>query len=303
MDEMQDYDDTELRTLVNIDMAKSIQNLMYRTLQGQIQQATQILPALKNAGNIFMNTLKSVYASKDDPDFITSSAVSTLKQAHAKYREEVNAERQKSSGGIKKDIQELADAAIGKHAKYGADADTRLQTVLRDGIFFGNTALVVISKPPLSLPKLQRAHFSASSIHDGYIVLENQLVLGVHNAGLTDELADLISQRARGITDKGNNSEAARRRALAEIEKFKDEIQQDAEETALSAVQKKYAHLKLTPILTAANKPLHDSGASWYWMLPSQHYTILRRSTISTGEVSGLNLSRWNFASNYGSKQ
>lgn len=234
---------------------KAARNLRFNEAQADLSVILKYLPGFKAALRSISNNLISFKEGLETGD--------VTKKAYIEYLDDTQPDfTARLEEFIQDQYKQVDPIGIGDLTRdslkvYDKDMNQVQQKLLKNGLFAGYLPVIPITRPPLSVPKLERVGYSAEA-YAGYTFVKKQLVLGISR--------NLLAQHTSA--------------------KFKiDDVFKEFQESFL----KKHGKSKYV----AVGQPLSWWEARWVWLISPDELNLFKKCTIVDGTASGLVVSKW----------
>ena len=270
--------DEEIRELVK-DLEFQIKNSQFNNAKATLRVLLSKLNGLKSYNVRLLNTITSVEEGLASEEISLTHAKKELREALDNYRDSVFklldslvVPTQEEQLHAIDDLFKLSRETLFSFEKDRMKVKMALET---RGLVLTTSPVVAITGPLLDVDKLKRNGFKAKTL-EGYPVLLDQTVLGIR----TDTVLDALSGEKKV-------SEGHKSRLPGTTPEQRKEIKQEVLETVLNRMKSQ------RPVVLGDEN--HLIGASWFWIVPSDHLKLWRSCTTSPNTVSSVSVKGWGF--------
>lgn len=239
------------------DIKEAIGQMKLITAASYARTLSLLFPASKKIILNFQNSVKSISDGVQDSELTQRQLRDMAMKDFLTFEADIN---RMMADLVQKNDPLTLDVMRDQLTKFESGENEIKTHLIRNNFFVGYTTIVPITKPRFSTEALIRNGFQAEDF-EYYALLGKQLVCGLKS--------EFIKKRmeASGMT------------AVEVFDNFKE------------TVQARYKGMTLMQL----GKDIPWWDASWCWMIPSRHLNLLKKSTLSGGSNSNLNVQSWGF--------
>lgn len=319
------YDNDKLITIKN-EFISNMKRLAFNNARSNVEAILGIFPGLRpRKGEACINGIVSVKEGLRDSSLSQQEAKDELIKIRTKFLKDLtdflkdesdkgkvisdkDAKKEdapvddgstdvEDEGGLKPMVQETLEEFLAGIKDTLAESQGQIKTysktsvalrgdLLKNNFVFGKAPVLPITKTPLSAQALRDMGFQVATIGD-YVVLEQQYVIGIRHAGVTEDAEEELSKKIKSDTRIKNPSDAVAK-ATSMLSKTVREQERESEQELVELVQNTYRSLSLVDMGSS-----HWADATWYWLVPAKHLNLMARCSISKGATVPVKVQRW----------
>ena len=277
-DNQSQVNDEEIRELIK-DLEFQLKKLQFNTAKGTLRSILTKLNGVKSLNVRLLNTITSVEEGQASEEITLTAAKKEVLLAFETYRDavfhildELVVPTQEEQLHAIDDLFKLSQQTLLSFEKQKAEVLKQLEG---RGVVLTTGPVLAMTGPLLDVAKLKANGFKARSL-EGYPVLLDQTLLGIKIDTVLDRLSD-----------EKKVSEDNKTRLPGTTAEQRREVKEEILEVAIS-------RMRSQKVMTVGDE-VQFAGASWFWLAPSNHYTLWKSCTTSPVTIQSLSIKGWGF--------